>query len=239
MNKLAGLILLLASVPCFGSIVYVQSAITRKSNAGNPAVSFSATPTVGNLVVAAVACYSASNCNVTSVTDNQANTYTVIAKNVAYFSTQATVSLYYTVVTASSGTFTVTANLTASSDSTLAVAEYSGVAQSSPVDISTTATGSSTAATATMTTTNANDLLIQVVGIGGSGAAPTAGSGFTMRQSSSGSLSESIGLQDQVVTTAGSKTASMTTPDSGWATVFVAFKQAAAASVVIGRAWIE
>ena len=230
-----------SALPSCGAIAYVQSTKTAKGNAGNPTASFSSTPTVGDLVVASVACYAAANCNVSSFSDNQSNTYTMVAKNIGYFSTQATVSLYYSIITTASGTFTVTANLTASEDSTLMIAEYSGIASASPVDISTTATGSSTLATATMTTTNANDLLVDVVGVGGSAATPTAGSGFTMRQSN-GSNSELMGLEDKTVSVAGSQTATMNTPNSDWASIVVAFQQAVAAPTILSRPrpiWIQ
>lgn len=240
MLKLA-MIFLVCSLPCLPAIAYVQSVKTSKSNAGNPTASFSATPTVGNLVVAAVSCYAAANCNVSSITDNQGNTYSSVASNVAYFSTQATTSLYYAMAATASGTFTVTANLTASEESTLVIAEYSGIA-SAPLDISTSATGSSTLATATVTTTNANDLLILSAGVGGAGAAPTAGTSYTMRQAQGGLASETIGLEDRVVSSAGSQTATMNTPNQEWAAIIAAFKQSVAAPTILSipRAiWIQ
>jgi hypothetical protein len=102
------------------------------------------------------------------------------------------------------------------------ILEYSGIAQTNPLDGVASAVGNSTTSSSgNLTTTSATDLLIgaNIVETGTTGAGP----GFTQRLlSSDGDIAE-----DWVVTSVGTYSASapLYPPSAGWVTQLVAFHQ--------------
>jgi hypothetical protein len=113
------------------------------------------------------------------------------------------VGLFWVANTASTA-LTVTATFGASASfGTIEIAEFSGVATASPIDVNTA--GNNLSATTTpsdvsMTTTLANDLVISA--IGSDGAAVSAGSGFTLTAAANNGVS-CTGLEYQVKGSAG------------------------------------
>jgi hypothetical protein len=215
-----------------GAITYIQSQTAALGTGGNNAATFSTQPTAGDTVVVGLVCYGPSNCTISSVTDNFNNVYTKIGPTASYGGpTNITnTALYCASGIASGANFKVTAAQSNSGgDSNLYIAEYSGL--SCNVDQSTS--GSLTDGTATTllqtpstaTTTNAADLLVAAAGAS-SGGAPTAGTGFHLRQNGNNGVAEDGGFEDETVTTTGAYNASMTlaTGTSYWAMVMVALK---------------
>lgn len=93
--------------------------------------------------------------------------------------------LYYLVAPAT-GANTITVNNTGGGLSYAASMSYTGVAQSSPIDVTATNTGSGTSIANSFTTTVDNDWLVEYYGYanGGFSTNSTAGSGTTVRTNS-------------------------------------------------------
>lgn len=107
-----------------------------------------------------------------------------------------------------SGAYTITISSGTAAPTAVVVAEYSGLDNSSPVDVTPVTRGSTTTNPNTalnITTTNANDLLICGYGDLSSGnAAFTAGSGYGLRQSQGNGGSFFVGAyEDQIVSSTG------------------------------------
>lgn len=119
------------------------------------AISFSVTPTAGNLVVVVIPFYNnGGGTSVASVADNQGNTYTQALSPVV--SGDAVAVIWYSNNVAASGTFTVTVNWTDIAWSTPVIIEYSGAADASVADNTNSGTGTGTAvSTSAVTPTQA------------------------------------------------------------------------------------
>lgn len=154
------------------AIAYDKS--TARQDIGNPGTSssnfsFGSLPVAGGAVVVFVGGgdYTAANTNfLSSVTDNQSNSYTLYGTNIAsggYAAAYIAVALNVN----SSGTFTITLNYTNSTDLYLVAgaSSFTGIATSSALDQQTSANAgsSSTSVGGNFTTTNADDLLLYSV----------------------------------------------------------------------------
>lgn len=201
---------------------FVQAkAATPQTPQTSVAVAFNAAQVAGNLNVVVVGWLSSTS-TVLSVTDTSGNVYQ-LAAGPTVSAGNATQAIYYAAGIAA-GTNTVTVSFsTAATFPDVRVAEYSGIAIANPVDVATSATGSSaTSSSGVLTTTNASDLLVSGNIVETWTAGP--GSGFTQRLLTD---PNSDILQDRIVTTAGSYTATAPMGQSGyWIMQLVAFRAA-------------
>ena len=186
-------------------------------------VTFTAAQSAGDLNVVAIGWYDTTS-QVLSVTDNRGNNY----QRVAGPTTQAqagTQSIYYApnIVAAPAGGTTITVTFNAAVNyPDVRIAEYSGIDPLNPVDVSVSGTGSgATSSSGSVTTTNPNDLLIGANYVTSHTTGP--GTGFTQRviTNPDGSI-----LEDRVVTTAGSYSATAALNNCDWIMQMVAFRAA-------------
>jgi chitodextrinase len=208
------------------TIAFIQanSAVPQSAQA-NVSLAFTLAQTGGNLNVVVVG-WNSSSGQVTSVTDTRGNVYVsaVGPTSVGGFGTQ---SIYYaagiTPAAANANTVTVAFD-SAVPYADIRIAEYSGISSVNPVDVVAAASGSGTSSSSgTVTTTNPADLLVgaNLVASGTTGA----GTSFTNRviTNPDGDI-----LEDRIVTTAGSYSATAPLYSGTWIMQMVAFKAGAA-----------
>jgi len=215
------------ATPSFGAIAFVQSSYTAPATStASVSATYSAAQSAGDLNVVVIG-WSDTTASISSITDSGGNVDVRATTGVS--AGNCTESVYYAknISSASAGgdTLTVTFNTSALYPD-LRILEYSGIDTSNPLDVAVTAngTGDNTAA-GPVTTTSANDLLIGANFVSGGFAA--VGSGYTQRI---WSLPNSDLVEDEIVTTAGSYSATATQDDpSGgfWVMNMAAFKAAA------------
>jgi hypothetical protein len=203
------------------AFVQVSSALPRQG--AQVAATFAKAQTAGDLNVVAVG-WSDATSQITSVTDSGGNAYTLAVGPTVERGT-ATQAIYYakniSAAQANGNTVTVVFNTVANWPD-LRVAEYSGIDPTNPVDVVAAAQGNGTLSNSgSVTTTNANDLLVgaslvqdQTLG---------AGAGYTSRvlTSPDGDI-----LEDEIVTTAGSYSATAQLNGGPWIMQMVAFRAA-------------
>jgi hypothetical protein len=206
------------------SIAFVQVNSTTPSTAQTKVtVAYAQTQTAGDLNVVVVG-WNNSTSKISTVTDTAGNTY-VLAVGPTVQSGTASQAIYYAANIASAAAGSNTVTVTFSTKATypdIRIAEYQGISTTNPVDVTTAEQGSGTLSNSgTVTTTNANDLLVganlvQQITTG-------AGAGYTSRviTTPDGDI-----LEDALVTSAGSYSA--TAPDTGgdWIMQMVAFRGA-------------
>jgi hypothetical protein len=208
---------------------------TKSGNAGNyantDAQTFTSNVTVGSLLVMCITSGAADT--IASVADTRGNTWTLVS---AAASADRSTWLYYA-ANAVAGATTVTVTYTSGQnpDSAMIIREYSGVATTSPLDVSAvgndgTAYNQAHSTAATSTTTGASDLVVVAGGV--SAASPTyaAGSGYGNLVSQAGfDLYTSSVMEDQILTAAGAQTgAYSTTSYVRGEAIVAAFKAASA-----------
>ncbi len=213
-------------------ISYVGGAICNSG--GLPAAgsrSCSYTATVGNLLV--VGAWTSTATGTLAISDSLGNTFTTDKTDVG--TNIHTILASAPVVTGGSDSITVT--LTGTTDTFgIVIAEYAGMdLGSSRVDGTAGATGTATnPSPGAVATANASDLVVSVWG-GDNNAdgTLTAGAGFTMRNGSGNGTTVLVGgLEDQIVSAAGSYTGSWTYGQaSNWAAEGAAYKAAATTAV--------
>jgi len=129
------------------------------------------------------------------------------------------------------GTNTVTVSITSTATIRIAIHEYSGIATSAALDVTSGGQGTgTTVSSGNATTTDVREL---VFGVGSSTNADTwaAGSGFTLRQTPANKLA----TEDQVITTTQTLAASFSiSPSDNWAAIVVTFRAASAGTTDIG-----
>jgi chitodextrinase len=202
-----------------GAVGNVQSADQDPAYGNAVAVSFPASQTAGDLNVVVVG-WSSSTSSVTSITDSNNNTY-LVAAGPTTNAGNGTQTIYYAQnIAPGANTVTVTFNGTVDAPD-VRVLEYSGIVASGALDVSAGASGNGTALNSgSATTTNAIDLLVGANYVGGAFAA--VGNGYTQRLVSNpdGDL-----VEDQVVSTTGSYSATSTqAPSSWWVMQLAAFR---------------
>lgn len=98
------------------------------SNASSCTTSFASLPSAGNSVFVMIACWNnAADCNITSITDNQSNSYTYTCQTDTFGNSQVCIG-YDLSIGSPSGTFTVTANAAASTYFEVVATEYTPLA---------------------------------------------------------------------------------------------------------------
>lgn len=206
-----------------GGIAYRQSNSVIDSPTASVVVPYTNAQLAGNFNVVVVG-WNDSTSHVVSVTDTKGNIYEVAA-SAATSAGNATSVIYYAknILAAAGNANSVTVTFdTAVPYADVRIAEYSGIDTVNPLDVAVSASGDSAAmSSGAVTTTNANDLLI-----GGNTVAHTtinAGSGYTQRiLTGYGDI-----LEDRVVSTAGSYSASADQDYAGhWVMQMAAFKAA-------------
>jgi hypothetical protein len=215
-----------------GGIAHVQNnGSFNDGSATTITQAFTSNVTGGNLIVAAISWDTVASTAVTC-SDNQGNTYTTVTNTNDATSTQALAVCY--APNAAGGATTVTATFGAASVTRrISVHEYSGVATTSPVDVSRTNTANGTTAANNITstagtTTVANDLIFGAVMENGTGNATiTPGTGFTNRRI----VNNELATQDLAQASAGSIASTWTFSTAQRYTAhMVAFKATGAAT---------
>ena len=204
------------------AFVQVNSAVPQAPST-TVAVTYAAAQTAGNLNVIVVG-WNDTTAVVQSVVDSRGNVYT-LAVGPTVRAGSATQSIYYSanIAAAPANGNTVTVTFApAAIFADIRIAEYRGIATTSPVDVVAGASGSSaTANSGAVTTTNANDLLV------GANTVQTitsgAGSSFTQRIITS---PDADILEDRIVTAVGSYSATAPMASGWWVMQMVAFKAA-------------
>ena len=150
-----------------------------------------------------------------SITDSQGNTFTQVGSQLT--SPGGSNSRLYYTNTAAGGADTITINFSAKSNwIEIYLSEYSGVNQTTPIDVQAGASGSSgSVSSGTATTTTAGDL---IYGYCAADSTCTLGSGFTARSTLNSNL-----LEDMTAGSAGSYAATGTA-NGGWTMHMVALK---------------
>ena len=203
----------------------------RQVNSTNPqtpqstaTVAYTAAQTGGDLNVVVVG-WNNSTATISSVADSAGNTY-LLAVGPTVQTGTATQAIYYAkyiaAATANTNSVTVTFS-TAANYPDIRIAEYAGLDPSNPLDVSAAAQDTSTSSNSgAVTTTNANDLLVGANLV--QSVTTAAGTGYTSRviTTPSGDI-----LEDQIVATAGSYSATATiSPSAAWIMQMVAFRGA-------------
>ena len=137
---------------------YVQSTVGYTATASTVTSTFALSPTVGDLVIAAVSTFAT---NVTSLSDSAGNTYTFVASSsVAGTGGNIGLYVYYAQNIVTTSSFKLTGNLSGGTEASLIAEEVAGAATSSALDQTHTKTGSGTQANSgNVTTTAANEIL--------------------------------------------------------------------------------
>ena len=188
-----------------GTISFIQVASATPSSRATVSVTYAAAQTAGDLNIVVVGCNDTTS-TLQSVKDSAGNVYSLAIGPTK--GTKLQESIYYAAnIVGGANTVTVTFNQTAINPD-IRILEYQGVAT---LDAKAGASGSSTAANSgSATTTSANELIFGADMVATS--TRSAGSGFTSRIiTSRGDIAE-----DEVVTTAGSKSATATLSRSGF-----------------------
>ena len=187
------------------------------------AVTYTQAQTAGDLNVVVVG-WNDSVAKINSVTDSKGNAYS-LAVGPTVQSGTATQAIYYAkniaAAAANSNTVTVTFN-TGAAFPDIRVAEYSGIDTTTPVDVVAAAQGNGTPSNSgSVTTGNANDLLVGANLVQQTTTGP--GSGYTSRVITT---PDSDILEDSIVTTAGSRSATAPITGGAWIMQMVAFRGA-------------
>jgi hypothetical protein len=211
-------------------IAFVQVNYSDQlASASTVTVTFNSAQASGDLNVVVVG-WNDATAQVNSVTDSKGNHYTAAVGPTVQTGT-ATQVIYYAMniasATAGSNTVTVTFN-TAASYPDIRIVEYSGISQTSAVDVFAAAQGSgSPSSSGSVTTTNPNDLLVGANLV--QHTTTGAGSGFTSRVITN--PDEDI-LEDSVVSATGSYSATAPITGGAWIMQMVAFRGATTATAI-------
>jgi hypothetical protein len=203
---------------------FVQEHYAVPTASTSVSVAYTSAQSAGDLNVVAIGWYNTTT-TVASVTDTAGNSYTA-ALGVTTSSKAGSLQIWYAQNIASSSananTVTVTFNTT-SSYPDVRIAEYSGIATSSPLDVtaasSTLWTTSTLSTSGFVTTTNANDLLVGANYV--ANTTNSAGTGYTQRVKTSpdGDI-----LEDRVVTSTGSYSATANLSAGAWVMQMAGFE---------------
>ena len=202
--------------------VQVNSAVPQSAQSSVP-VTYANAQTAGNLNVVVVG-WNNSTAQVNSVKDSKGNAYQ-LAVGPTVQSGVAMQAIYYAsnIAAAAAGANTVTVAFSAAAPYVdIRIAEYSGISSTTPLDVFAAAQGSgSSGSSGSVTTTNANDLLVgaDLVQM----TTKSAGSGYTSRviTNPDGDI-----LEDRIVSTTGSYSATATLSGGSWIMQMVAFRAA-------------
>ena len=206
------------------AIAFVQvNYATPQTAQSTVSIPYPAAQSAGNLNVVIVG-WNDSVQHVQSVTDSNANVYLLAVGPTARagFATQA---IYYAanIAAASAGANVVTVTFDGpAAYADIRVAEYSGIATASPVDVVAAATGNSASSSSgSATTTNANDLIVGANTVQTHVTGP--GTGFTRRVIT---VPDGDILEDRVVSAIGSYSATAPLESAQWIMQMVALRAA-------------
>jgi hypothetical protein len=210
------------------TVSYVQrNSATPQSPQTTVSVTFTGAQGAGDLNVVVVG-WNDSTATVSSVTDKSGNAYTLAVGPTQVAGTLSqSVYCAKNIASAAAGVNVVTvtfSTLAASPD--IRILEYSGADPSNPVDVTAASSGSSTTSSSgAATTTNPTDLIFGANVVTSLTIGP--GSGFTQRllTSPDGDIAE-----DEMVTTAGSYTATAPLSSGTWIMQMVAFRTSSGGS---------
>jgi galactose oxidase-like protein/Big-like domain-containing protein len=209
---LAAIVLVSTAQPANAAVGFVQAAgSTNDAPATTIAQAFSAANTAGNLIVVGVS-WGDNPAPSIRATDTLGNTYSVVTNDFDPGNRQGLAILYAPNIRAGANTVTVTLGVTGGYRRII-VSEYSGIATTSPLDVSAhnraTGTTAANGVTSTAATTTANgDLIFGVVmDDSGSFGTITAGTGFTVRATLNGM---DMATEDAIQGTAGPVAATFT-----------------------------
>ncbi len=205
------------------SIAFVQVSSAVPQQGAQVTATFAKAQAAGDLNVVAVG-WNDATANVTSVTDSMGNPYTLAVGPTVQNGT-ATQAIYYAknifAAPANGNTITVVFNTVAKYPD-LRVTEYSGIDPTNPLDVVSAAQGSGTLSNSgSVTTTNANDLLVGASLVQDQTRGPGAGYTSRVLTSPDGDI-----LEDEIVTTTGSRAATAQLNGNAWIMQMVAFRAA-------------
>jgi hypothetical protein len=216
----------------------VQSKKGFTTGADTFALSFDSTPTVNNLILCAVSAYN--GVTTCTVSDNQGNTWAQSAERLSGGTGERS-SLHYAVAATSSGTFTITVNPSgASSDITIVIAEFSGMATSSVLgNVNNNGGTSTTPSSGSATTTVASELVVGALSHTGSDRTITEDGGWTLIQEDEGGSSHMPISMIYQEPAAGTYNAGWTlgTGAVEWMAVISCFKPAASTGQPTSKRW--
>jgi hypothetical protein len=203
-----------------GTIAFVQNAEHLTTWGTSNAASFASPNHAGNLVIVSVMFTAGA---LESLTDSRGNAY-VAATSLAQSQGGNFERIFYA-KNVRHGANTVTATFSTSARSVVYVHEYSGADTTAPLDVTATATGPAGIAptSGAVTTRFAKELLFGAILADSEISGAT--SGFTIRGTADGNLTE-----DRVVSTIGSYSAGAQSANQGWAAQLATFKAASAPS---------
>jgi chitodextrinase len=215
-----------AVTPATPAISFIQSnfAVPQSSQA-SVALPYSLAQGAGDLNVVVVG-WNSSSGNVLSVADTRGNAY-VKAVGPTVVTGFATQSIYYAanIASAAANANTLTVTFSAAVPyPDIRIAEYAGLAPANPVDVVAASQGSGTLSNSgTATTTNASGLIVGANMVSSTTSGP--GTSFTNRVIT---VPDGDILEDRVVTTAGSYSATAPLSSGTWIMQMVAFKAGSA-----------
>jgi hypothetical protein len=229
------LLFLIFCSPCFGAISFVNSGkcTAPSSSSTTQTCTTGWSPANGNTLF--VWAYHDNTSTLASADgEGTGNSYTKDCD--ITFSTTARGSFFRASNVSGSGTYTITITSGSAAFTSVIIAEYSGLANSSVTDgACKTATGTSTSdpTAGTFTTTNANDLLVAAFGSdSGLDVSPVTSSDgtYTVRQSSGNGSTDFVGgLSDSIKAATGTYTDGFhITANENWWAIHAAYKQAGA-----------
>jgi unsaturated rhamnogalacturonyl hydrolase len=226
------LLLLVVSAPTAAAsgIAFVQvNSSDQQASASTVTVTFTHAQSVGDLNVVVVG-WNDATAEVTSVSDSSENSYAVAVGPTVQTGTATQVIYYATNIgAAAAGSNTVTVKFnSAASYPDIRIAEYGGISPTNALDVFSAGQGSGSPSTSgSVTTTDASDLLVgaNLVQHTTTGAGPS----FTSRVITN--PDEDI-LEDSVVSTTGSYSATAPVTGGAWIMQMVAFRAAASSSVI-------
>ena len=179
-------------------------------------LAFSKANTAGDLIVVYVVW---DNSGSATVSDTRGDAYTAATARQTWGNGWSAQVFYASSIAGGSNTVKATFGSAITSFGLLYLHEYSGLAATSPVDVSASAVGTSASmSSGAVTTAQANDLLFAA---GASDSAATKGAGFTARLTGFGNITEDLG-----VTTTGSYAGTATQNGTTWVMQLVAFRVA-------------
>ena len=206
------------TVPSAQPVAFVQvAAATPQSPQSTVTVVYPAAQTAGDLNVVVVG-WNDSTSNVTSVSDSSGNAYILAVGPTT--GTELSQSIYYAKnIVSGSNTVTVTFNQAAASPD-IRILEYAGLDTSNPLDVTAASAGNgNSASSGSATTTAANELILGADTITTTTTGP--GNGFTTRIISS---PDSDLVEDEIVSTNGSDSATASLSSGSWVMQMATFK---------------
>ena len=193
---------------------FVQGGDVQVTSGTKAKLAFSRANTAGNLIAVYVLW---DNPGTVKVSDTRGNTYRAATARQTWGSNWSARVFYASSIHGGANTVKATFGTAISSFGIIYIHEYSGLASTNPLDVSSSATGTSASmSSGAVTTTHAHDLLFAA---GASDHGVTPGTGFNARLTGFGNLTE-----DRVVKTAGSYAGTASQGGTTWVMQVVAFR---------------